>query len=399
MLSVRVAVVVGPPASASRDSQPSWRGARGTLLCSGAAASRTATASRTGRCARSSSKRSRGGARRRARGARRGHTSAGARDRMDLPAVLRVARGGQAAGSRLRRRPLGGADIRRAGSSCSPTAVRGGSSWSAWRGTTCSKTDHRSSRIEERRAHRAGCRSRPRTPMLSWTGSAARSWVGSEGAYPRDGGGNPFFVEQLLAVALEGGLAEQTLPETVQALLAARLERLGPGERAVLGARVDRTEGVHARRRCRAPRPGAVPTVGTHLETLVGRGFSGRPRTLSASAMSSFRTRCTARRRSACVRSCTSASRIVSTDDRGARRARRIRRLPPRASDLLRIDLGESDRRTRTTCRGCGSPVGPGRNPGLETRRCSGCGCLLQRAAGIVFAASSLAADLQLELG
>ncbi len=41
--------------------------------------------------------------------------------------------------------------------------------------------------------------------------------------------GNPLFVEQFLALALEGGLAEQTLPETVQALLAARLDRLGPG--------------------------------------------------------------------------------------------------------------------------------------------------------------------------
>ena len=40
-------------------------------------------------------------------------------------------------------------------SSCSPTAVRGGSSWSAWRGTTCSKTDHRSSRIE--RTSSASC--------------------------------------------------------------------------------------------------------------------------------------------------------------------------------------------------------------------------------------------------
>ncbi len=46
--------------------------------------------------------------------------------------------------------------------------------------------------------------------------------------------GNPLFLEQLLALALEGGLAERALPETIQALLAARLDRLGPGERAVL---------------------------------------------------------------------------------------------------------------------------------------------------------------------
>ena len=46
--------------------------------------------------------------------------------------------------------------------------------------------------------------------------------------------GNPLFLEQLLALALEGGLGERPLPETIQALLAARLDRLGPGERAVL---------------------------------------------------------------------------------------------------------------------------------------------------------------------
>ena len=46
--------------------------------------------------------------------------------------------------------------------------------------------------------------------------------------------GNPLFVEQLLALALEAGLSERALPETIQALLAARLDRLGPGERAVL---------------------------------------------------------------------------------------------------------------------------------------------------------------------
>jgi DNA-binding SARP family transcriptional activator len=50
------------------------------------------------------------------------------------------------------------------------------------------------------------------------------------------GGGNPFFVEQLLAVAAQepGFAAELSSPPTVQALLGARLDRLGPGERVVL---------------------------------------------------------------------------------------------------------------------------------------------------------------------
>jgi DNA-binding SARP family transcriptional activator len=47
--------------------------------------------------------------------------------------------------------------------------------------------------------------------------------------------GNPLFVEQLVAfVAEEGTPVARPLPPTIHALLAARLDRLGPGERAVL---------------------------------------------------------------------------------------------------------------------------------------------------------------------
>jgi DNA-binding SARP family transcriptional activator/tetratricopeptide (TPR) repeat protein len=48
--------------------------------------------------------------------------------------------------------------------------------------------------------------------------------------------GNPLFLEQLLAMAAEGEDlgGELSVPPTVEALLAARLDRLGPGERAVL---------------------------------------------------------------------------------------------------------------------------------------------------------------------
>jgi DNA-binding SARP family transcriptional activator/tetratricopeptide (TPR) repeat protein len=89
--------------------------------------------------------------------------------------------------------------------------------------------------------------------------------------------GNPFFLEQLLALALEGGLVEGTLPETVQALLAARLDRLGPGERAVLerGAVVGKefsADDVIA-----LLDAAAAPTADTHLRTLSDRGFV-RPR-------------------------------------------------------------------------------------------------------------------------
>ena len=89
--------------------------------------------------------------------------------------------------------------------------------------------------------------------------------------------GNPLFLEQLLALALEGGLAERQLPETIQALLAARLDRLGPGERAVLerGAVVGK-EFVAADVVALLD-PDAAPTADTHLRTLAERGFV-RPR-------------------------------------------------------------------------------------------------------------------------
>ncbi len=85
--------------------------------------------------------------------------------------------------------------------------------------------------------------------------------------------GNPFFLEQLLALELEGGLAGRALPETVQALLAARLDRLGPGERAVLerGAVIGKeftTGDVLA-----LVDAAAAPTVESHLQVLADRGF------------------------------------------------------------------------------------------------------------------------------
>jgi DNA-binding SARP family transcriptional activator len=48
--------------------------------------------------------------------------------------------------------------------------------------------------------------------------------------------GNPLFIEQLVAMLTEGGghEAELWIPATIDALLSARLDRLGPGERAVI---------------------------------------------------------------------------------------------------------------------------------------------------------------------
>src|SRR6266545_3637328 len=84
--------------------------------------------------------------------------------------------------------------------------------------------------------------------------------------------GNPLFLEQLLAIALEGA-GERAMPETVQALLAARLDRLGPGERAVLerGAIVGKE--FTADDVASLLDPDVAHTAEAHLGALSKRGF------------------------------------------------------------------------------------------------------------------------------
>ena len=80
-------------------------------------------------------------------------------------------------------------------------------------------------------------------------------------------GGNPLFVEEMVAMAEEGG--EIVVPPTIQALLAARLDQLEPAERGVLerGA----VEGLVFHR-------GAVAALGPEEATVDGRliRWSGR---------------------------------------------------------------------------------------------------------------------------
>jgi tetratricopeptide (TPR) repeat protein len=84
--------------------------------------------------------------------------------------------------------------------------------------------------------------------------------------------GNPLFLEQLVAhVAETGGMV--AVPPTLRALLAARLDRLGPGERAVLerAAVVGRN---FAGRHVEALLDGAsAVTARRHLQALARRGF------------------------------------------------------------------------------------------------------------------------------
>jgi DNA-binding SARP family transcriptional activator/tetratricopeptide (TPR) repeat protein len=87
--------------------------------------------------------------------------------------------------------------------------------------------------------------------------------------------GNPLFLEELLALAVEqGGFdPDRSVPPTIQALLAARLDRFGPGERDLLApaAVVGREFALSTLRDLLAPRLAA--SADRHLAALVRRGF------------------------------------------------------------------------------------------------------------------------------
>lgn len=85
--------------------------------------------------------------------------------------------------------------------------------------------------------------------------------------------GNPFFLEQLIEFALESTEEVPSLPPSLQALLGARIDRLGPGERAVLdcAAVVGRDFSMDAVAELLPA--GAGRTLRRHFEKLSGRGF------------------------------------------------------------------------------------------------------------------------------
>jgi DNA-binding SARP family transcriptional activator len=87
--------------------------------------------------------------------------------------------------------------------------------------------------------------------------------------------GNPLFLEQLAAFAVEeGGVqSDRQLPETVQALLTARLDRLGPGERAVLERAAVVGREFTASDVASLVEPAVASTIGRHLEALAARRF------------------------------------------------------------------------------------------------------------------------------
>jgi tetratricopeptide (TPR) repeat protein len=87
--------------------------------------------------------------------------------------------------------------------------------------------------------------------------------------------GNPLFLEQLAIAAAAGSRAETplALPPTLRALLAARLEQLGPGERALLerGAIIGNDFPFAAALELLPPE--ASPSAERHRAALIGAGF------------------------------------------------------------------------------------------------------------------------------
>jgi DNA-binding SARP family transcriptional activator/tetratricopeptide (TPR) repeat protein len=103
--------------------------------------------------------------------------------------------------------------------------------------------------------------------------------------------GNPLFLEQLVASLSEQRRADGlSLPPTIQALLATRLERLGPGERAVLAraAILGMTFAVPAIAEV-LPEQARAP-LGRHLQVLVAKGLV-EPRRSNTTAEEAFRFR------------------------------------------------------------------------------------------------------------
>jgi tetratricopeptide (TPR) repeat protein len=213
--------------------------------------------------------------------------------------------------------------------------------------------------------------------------------------------GNPLFLEQLLALALEGGLAERGLPETVQALLAARLDRLGPGERAVLerGAVVGKeftAEDVTA-----LLDPEAASTAAVHLRTLAGRGFV-RPRDEGAFGF-----------RHVLVQE--AVYRAAPKRLRADLHERYADRLDATAHDVaeldefvgyhleqafrLRTELGESDRRTVRLAEDGGRRLGEAGVRALKRGDMHATTNLLGRATLLPLVDKSLRSELQCELG
>jgi class 3 adenylate cyclase/predicted ATPase len=94
--------------------------------------------------------------------------------------------------------------------------------------------------------------------------------------------GNPLFVEQLVAMQAESGEGALEVPPTIQALLAARIDRLEPEERSVLEHAAVEGRVFHRGSVAALLSDATRPGLGTHLMTLVRKEFIRPDRELFA---------------------------------------------------------------------------------------------------------------------
>ena len=213
--------------------------------------------------------------------------------------------------------------------------------------------------------------------------------------------GNPLFLEQLLALALEGGLGERPLPETIQSLLAARLDRLGPGERAMLERAAVVGKEFAADAVTSLLDPDAAPTAGAHLRTLSDRGFV-RPR---GDAAFSFRHVLV---QQAVYRAAPKRLR-AELHERFADRLDRVAKDIAELDELvgyhleqafrLRGELGESDRRTEQLAKDGGRRLGAAGIRAWKRNDVHATTNLLSRVAALLPRSEPLRRELLCELG
>ena len=155
--------------------------------------------------------------------------------------------------------------------------------------------------------------------------------------------GNPLFVEEMLAMVTDASDGELAVPPTIQALLAARLDRLTPDERtAVECAAVQGQEFRQAALASLVPEPLAGRLAETSSPSSARTSCVRPTRTRTASSTSAPRRRA----RSASERAARGPARALRGLDRRKRpRARGDPRLPPRAG--LRLSRRARARRCR----------------------------------------------------
>ena len=273
-----------------------------------------------------------------------GRAGAGRRDRLGAAAAARTDRARRSARRRRRGHPLGRAGaagharpsrraVERSRRSCS----------SASRDRSCSKR----AGLGRAAAQPVGAR---RSRALRWAGARARRALGADELAPRiaqRAEGNPLFLEQLVAVDSGEGTGE--LPASIQAVLAARIDRLEPGERTLLRHAAVEGRTFHAgalaaccpseRARCRrAARPGPQGARRRRPARVRRRGRvslhpRAHPRGRLRGHAEALRARAARERR-----------RMAGA---AASRGGRDRRLPPRAACGARTELGPPGQRDR----------------------------------------------------